>query len=219
MTAGAKTALALAALASPALLAVTAVAMGVGSALAPPPSGVGVDVDPVVLAAYGWASARAGQVVPGCALPWTALAAVGQVESRHGAGRVIDPDGRVSPPVVGVALDGRPGTRALPDSDGGRLDGDATWDRATGPMQFVPQTWATAGLDGNGDGVADPHNVFDAALAAAAYLCRAAPGDLTDRARLARALYSYNHSVAYGEQVLRAKDAYDALPAAPEEVP
>ena len=40
-------------------------------------------------------------------------------------------------------------------------------------MQFIPSTWALYGADGNGDGVADPFNIFDAAAAAAHYLCRA----------------------------------------------
>ena len=38
----------------------------------------------------------------------------------------------------------------------GRLDGDDTWDRAVGPMQFIPSTWAWSGRDGDGDGVAQP---------------------------------------------------------------
>ena len=48
-------------------------------------------------------------------------------------------------------------------------------DRAVGPMQFLPASWARYGADGNGDGVRDPHQLDDAALAAAAYLC-AGPG-------------------------------------------
>src|SRR3546814_20580862 len=54
---------------------------------------------------------------------------------------------------------------------GGRWDGDARWDRAVGPMQFIPGTWKSFGVDGSGDGLADPNNVFDAATAAARYLC------------------------------------------------
>lgn len=47
-------------------------------------------------------------------------------------------------------------------------------------MQFIPSTWSNGGpdgtgwgADGNGDGKKDPHNVFDAALAAGGYLCAA----------------------------------------------
>jgi len=45
-------------------------------------------------------------------------------------------------------------TAVVVDSDGGALDGDARYDRATGPMQFLPGTWRSIGADGNGDGVA-----------------------------------------------------------------
>jgi hypothetical protein len=90
----------------------------------------------------------------------------------------------------------------IPDSDGGRWDGDTTWDRAVGPMQFIPTTWRTLGRDGNGDGVADPDNLFDAAVSAAGYLCLSGGGSLADPARLRQAVYSYNHSWAYVDTVL-----------------
>ena len=32
-------------------------------------------------------------------------------------------------------------------------------------MQFIPSTWAGWGVDGNGDGIADPFNIYDAAAA------------------------------------------------------
>ena len=91
---------------------------------------------------------------------------------------------------------------SIPDSDGGRWDGDATWDRAVGPMQFIPTTWRSLGRDGNGDRVADPNNLFDAAVSAAGYLCLGGDGDLSDPARLRQAVYGYNHSWAYVDAVL-----------------
>jgi hypothetical protein len=72
---------------------------------------------------------------------------------------------------------------------------------AEGWMQFLPSSWATYGVDANGDGFADPYNPADAIFAAARYL-RAA-GAATD---LRGAIFSYNHSQAYVESVaLRAK--------------
>ena len=91
---------------------------------------------------------------------------------------------------------------SIPDSDGGRWDGDTTWDRAVGPMQFIPTTWRSLGRDGNGDRVADPNNLFDAAVSAAGYLCLGGGGDLSDPARLRQAVYGYNHSWAYVDAVL-----------------
>jgi hypothetical protein len=107
----------------------------------------------------------------------------------------------VSPRITGPPLDGN-GVARIPDSDGGRWDGDVTWDRAVGPMQFIPTTWGSLGRDGNGDRVADPNNLFDAAVSAAGYLCLSGDGDLDDPARLRQAIYSYNHSWPYVDAVL-----------------
>ncbi|GAP56692.1 hypothetical protein AHiyo6_32570, partial [Arthrobacter sp. Hiyo6] len=78
--------------------------------------------------------------------------------------------GRSSQPITGPSLNGV-GFAAIPDTDEGVLDGDPEWDHAVGPMQFIPATWREVGRDGNGDGVADPLNIDDAALSAASYLC------------------------------------------------
>ena len=71
---------------------------------------------------------------------------------------------------------------------------------ALGPMQFLPATWASAGVDGDGDGRADIMNAYDAVPAAALYLCRNGAG------RGGRALYdavfSYNHADWYVREVL-----------------
>jgi hypothetical protein len=160
------------------------------------------------LTAYAGASARVGGVVPGCVVPGRVLMAVGKVESDHAAGRSIDPEGEVDPPIVGPALDGSlPGSAQVPDTDGGSLDGDPAWDHAVGPMQILPSTWRAWGQDGNGDGVADPENYADAALTAAVVLCHPA-ADLSDRAELASALYRYNDSDAYVASVLTWADTY-----------
>jgi len=67
-------------------------------------------------------------------------------------------------------------------------------------MQFIPSTWELAGRDGNGDGEADPFNIDDAALSAAGYLC-AHGRDLTAANGWTEAIYSYNQSDAYVDQV------------------
>jgi membrane-bound lytic murein transglycosylase B len=128
------------------------------------------------------------------------LAAIGQVESGSAGGRTLDASHRVVPAIYGPVLSGGR-FAAIADTDGGRLDGDSHWDRAVGPMQFIPGTWATSGVDGDGDGVADPQNVFDAAASAAGYLCHAGR-DLSKRADLDTAILSYNHSQPYLASVL-----------------
>ncbi|MBC2902246.1 lytic murein transglycosylase [Streptomyces sp. PSKA01] len=148
-----------------------------------------------VFAAYRRAEARLADSAPGCRLRWQLLAAVGQVESGQAGGGRVDAEGTTLTPIRGPRLDGVR-FALIRDSDGGALDGDAVYDRAVGPMQFIPSTWAVWGADGNGDGRADPHNVFDAALAAGRYLC-AGGRDLSVPGDLDAAILGYNHSGAY----------------------
>jgi membrane-bound lytic murein transglycosylase B len=131
----------------------------------------------------------------GCRIRVSLLAAIGQIESGSAGGRHITTEHVVSPPIYGPLLDGGP-FATIPDTDGGRIDADAEWDRAVGPLQFIPGTWSWAGLDGDGDGSADPQNVFDAAAAAAGYLCRGGR-DLSRPADLRAAIWSYNQSSDY----------------------
>lgn len=156
------------------------------------------------LAAYAGASLAVADTHPTCGVGWNTLAAIGEVESAHGAlqGGRVDADGVVRPRVVGVALDGGPGLAAVPDTDGGALDGDPTWDRAVGPMQFLPATWAA-----HAPPDADVDRLDDAALVAAAYLCDAG-GDLADPTGWIAAVRSYNPSDDY---VLRVADAAGRL--------
>ncbi|WP_406281957.1 lytic transglycosylase domain-containing protein [Streptomyces sp. NBC_00209] len=153
-----------------------------------------------VLAAYRRAETTMGRGDPGCRLPWQLLAAIGKVESGHAAGGRVDRNGTTVSPILGPVLDGA-GFANIADTDGGAYDGDATYDRAVGPMQFIPSTWAHWGRDGNGDGRRDPNNVYDAALAAGAYLC-AGTRDLSIPSDLNRAILSYNHSEPYLRTVL-----------------
>jgi hypothetical protein len=148
-----------------------------------------------VFAAYRRAEAELARTAPGCRLRWQLLAAIGQVESGQADGGRVGADGTTVTTILGPRLDGG-AFAVVPDTDGGAYDGDGTYDRAVGPMQFIPSTWARWGADGNGDGRADPDNVFDAALAAGRYLC-AAGRDLSDPAGLDRAVLGYNHSAAY----------------------
>ena len=132
----------------------------------------------VALNAYRVAAARLANADPGCGIDWALLAGIGREESDHGqfAGAVLHADGVSTPRIIGIPLNGH-GTALIRDTDHGALDGDTVYDHAVGPMQFIPSTWALYGTDANGDGVADPFNINDAALTAARYLC-AAGGDL-----------------------------------------
>ncbi len=168
----------------------------------------GTDISTVALDAYWRAQGHMAVTDPGCRISWWALAGIGRTESRHGTylGSAVGVDGRAEPPIVGPPLDGTNGFRKVPDSDGGALDGDAGSDRAVGPMQFLPGTWRTVGRDGNGDGRADPDNIYDAALGAAVYLCRS--GDLSAEPALRGAYLTYNRSLVYVDTVIGFATAY-----------
>ena len=67
-------------------------------------------------------------------------------------------------------------------------------------MQFLPSTWAYAGVDGDGDGKADIMDPYDAVPAAALYLCRDGAG--RGGSALYGAIYAYNHADWYVREVL-----------------
>jgi membrane-bound lytic murein transglycosylase B len=172
---------------------------------------VGLDFSFVVLDAYVKGAMAMAFEKPECGLRWTALAGIGRTESGHGTfgGAVVQPDGSLTRPIIGIPLDGTNETAVIGDSDGGGLDGDAGFDRAVGPMQFIPTSWSAFGRDGNGDGVRDPQNMYDAALAAAVLLCRTRGLEADDAMR--RAFLAYNNSGAYATLVLQRTHGYDAF--------
>ncbi|MET7722887.1 lytic transglycosylase domain-containing protein [Streptomyces mirabilis] len=153
-----------------------------------------------VLDAYKKAEAELRASKPGCNLPWQLLAAIGKVESGQARGGQVDASGTTYSPILGPKLDGN-GFALIADTDHGAYDGDPAYDRAVGPMQFIPSTWAWAGRDGNGDGKKDPNNVYDAALAAGHYLCRF-DRDLSVQSQMNAAILNYNNSTEYLNTVL-----------------
>lgn len=69
---------------------------------------------------------------------------------------------------------------------------------AGGPMQFLAGTWAMYGVDADHDGTTDRWNPADTIYSAARYLrASGAPRDIRG------AVFAYNHSTAYVDDVLR----------------
>nr|WP_163017136.1 lytic transglycosylase domain-containing protein [Streptomyces chartreusis] len=95
----------------------------------------------------------------------------------------------------------------MKDTDNGVWDGDKSLDRAVGPTQFIPSTWKKWQADGNGDGVRDPNNIYDATLGTGMYVC-AGTRDLSQPDDLTQAILSYNHSREYLNDVLHWIDVY-----------
>ncbi|HET7054206.1 MAG TPA: lytic transglycosylase domain-containing protein [Solirubrobacterales bacterium] len=74
---------------------------------------------------------------------------------------------------------------------------------AEGPGQFLASTWATYGVDADGDGVKDPYSVPDSVLATANYLrASGAPADWR------AAIFEYNHAEWYVDEVLEKAAAF-----------
>ncbi|MEU5913608.1 lytic murein transglycosylase [Micromonospora sp. NPDC047527] len=171
--------------------------------------GAKVGIPPAAMQAYGYAEWVLAQTNRSCALSWTTLAAIGQVESGHGSanGARLGQDGKALPEIIGLPLDGNGGRMRIIDTDRGSLDKDTTYDRAIGPMQFIPTTWQEIGADADNDGIKDPHDLDDAALAAGNYLCKGGrnlsiPGDWWN------AILSYNDVRRYAQAVYDTANRY-----------
>ena len=178
--------------------------------------GTKAGVPVVAVQAYGYAELVAARVTPGCRLSWTTLAAIGKVESAHGSVNrsVLNADGTVTPPIFGLPLDGQGGRQMIRDTDQGVLDKDATYDRAIGPMQFIPTTWNELAVgnavDADGNGVSDPNDIDDAALAAALYLCKGGR-DMSRPDKWWEGILSYNAVRPYAQEVFTTANQYGQL--------
>ncbi len=161
------------------------------------------------LAAYQRAETVINAADKTCNLTWQLVAAIGRVESDHGryGGNVLDADGLTQPGILGIALNGKNNTALIRDTDAGQYDNDTTFDRAVGPMQFIPSTWSVVGVDADNDGVRNPQDIDDAALATAVYLC-SGEDDLATLSGQRDSVFRYNHSESYVDLVLSIMDAY-----------
>jgi membrane-bound lytic murein transglycosylase B len=188
----------------------TAFHVAAAAASAPPPPMIvnspgALGIPTVALAAYRNAEAKMAVADPGCGVSWNLLAGIGRIESGHAGGGAVDARGTAVSPIYGPALDGTlPGNEVIIQSSAGNR---VTYARAMGPMQFLPGTWARYAADGDGDGVADPQNLFDSTLAAARYLCSGGL-NLRDPAGVMGAILRYNNSVPYAQNVLGWAAAY-----------
>ena len=176
-------------------------------------TGTKAGIPVVAVQAYGYAELVLGRTTPSCHLSWTTIAALAKVESSHGSanGAVLNVDGSVAPPIFGLPLDGKGGRPEIRDTDQGALDGDPQFDRAVGPLQFIPQTWAKVsvgnGVDADNNGVSDPNDIDDASLAAAKYLCEGGR-DLARPDAWWDAVLSYNAVRPYAQKVFEAANDY-----------
>lgn len=166
----------------------------------------------IAAGAYVRAARHVAATDPSCGLKWWLVAGIGYVESGHAAsGGSGAPgwNGIANPPIIGPVLDGSGGFAAIHDTDNGVYDGDRRWDRAVGPMQFLPSTWRTWGPSVSGH-PANPQNIVAAADATARYLC-ASGADLSTPRGMALAVFSYNHSFDYVRLVMSVGARYAGI--------
>jgi hypothetical protein len=162
------------------------------------------------LAAYAGGALRLSVTNPECGLTWNTLAGIGWVESHHGTifdGYITD-DGSMSEAVYGITLDGDNGTIAMPDFDDGNFDLDPNGDRAVGPMQIIPPTWAAWHVDGNLDGVEDGQSIDDSVLVSSGYLCYNSD-TMTNRTGWNQSIRAYNDVPIYAIDVAAKADEYE----------
>ncbi len=179
-------------------------------ASAPPPAVVvntpgTLGIPAMALSAYRNAERMMAGAYPGCGVSWNLLAGIGRIESMHANGGATDGRGTAVRPIYGPSLDGTlPGNEVIVQNSGG---GRISYARAMGPMQFLPGTWSRYASDGDGDGVADPQNLYDATLAAARYLCSGGL-NLRDPSQVLAAILRYNNSMPYARNVMGWAAAY-----------
>jgi membrane-bound lytic murein transglycosylase B len=184
--------------------------IGAATVSAPPPamavnSPGALGIPATALSAYRNAERMMAASDPGCGISWNLLAGIGRIESTHANGGATDAHGTAIRAIYGPALDGTLfGNEVIVQ---GSADGQVTYARAMGPMQFLPGTWARYAADGDGDGVADPQNLYDSTLAAARYLCSGGL-DLRDPSQAMSAILRYNNSTPYAQSVLSWAAAY-----------
>ena len=162
-----------------------------------------------MLKAYQNAAAILAKEQPNCHLDWALIASIGRIESNHARGGYVDAKGDTLERILGPVLNGAGAFAAIPDTDGGKFDGDTVWDRAVGATQFIPGTWRGYASDGNGDGVSNPNNVYDETLATARYLCSGGL-DLSTVEGQRLAVRRYNNSTSYVDTVMAWAEAYRA---------
>jgi hypothetical protein len=98
------------------------------------------------------------------------------------------------------------------ESDHGRsqlpgVHSGANFAGAMGPMQFLLATWQAFKTSAPGHVIPDVYDLSDAVYTAARYLCHLGAGT-SELQRLRSAIFGYNHSTAYVDQVLAVAARY-----------
>lgn len=97
---------------------------------------------------------------------------------------------------------------------------------AMGPAQFIPSTFNSYGIDGDGDGIASPFNMKDAKASMAHYLKRSGWSEKASVEKKRKAIFQYNRSQIYVNTIMMLYEelgksevvSQEPLPIMPEEL-
>jgi len=135
-------------------------------------------------------------------VPWTLLAAHHRVETRFSSMKTL-----VSPVGAEGHLQFMPCTFVgwSHPTCSGKGKGEINENEKTDPA--VIKKYGGYGIDANGDGIADPYDIEDAVYSAANYLSKAGVSE----GKLKKAIFSYNHSDEYVEDILHYYKLYESV--------
>lgn len=135
-------------------------------------------------------------------VPWTLLAAHHRVETRFSTMSTL-----VSPVGAEGHMQFMPCTFVgwSHPTCSGLGQGDISESEKTNPT--VIAKYGGYGIDANGDGVADPFQIEDAIHSAANYLSKSGASD----GQLKKAIFNYNHSDQYVEDILFYYNQYESI--------
>lgn len=126
-------------------------------------------------------------------VPWTLLAAHHRIETRFSTMKTL-----ISPVGAEGHMQFMPCTFVGWKHPTCKGLGEGAISKADKTSPAVIRKYGGYGVDANGDGVADPFNVEDAVFSAANYLSK----NGASQGKLKKAIYSYNHSDEYVQDVL-----------------
>ena len=109
--------------------------------------------------------------------------------------------------IIGDPLDGKGGRSLIRDTDGGLFDRDTVYDRAIGPMQFIPTTWQQVGADADNDG-ARTRTTSTTRRSPPATTCAQGGRNMTIPGDWWGAILSYNDVRRYAQDVFDTADEY-----------
>lgn len=145
--------------------------------------------------AYLRASSAVRTSDPDCDVPAALLVGIGRIMGNHGrsASSILSTAGVSSSPMQGLI------GSAVPDTDGGIIDGTSTADLRVGPLQLLPAQWIE--FDPQEEIASSPNWIFSSAIVASRVLCSTG-NDLSKDDGIRRALNLFTANPSLSQAIL-----------------